>query len=173
MPDAGVDLGPPPPPRDPDLAACWPGRFCWLEGAALTWIDGADEGSVHVVDRSGRVFRRDGTAWTELPGIAERRVSRIHVVSRDDVWALAEHRDEPGWFVDRFDGTAWTTSTAGVDGAYLDGFGDEVWSRAVDGSTLLRHDESGWHTVPAIEERFGTLATKRYAAFASAGADVS
>ena len=52
------------------LEACWPERWCWLEGADLVALDGASEESVYVVDASGRVFLRSETdTWLELPGV--------------------------------------------------------------------------------------------------------
>ncbi|MBN8616322.1 MAG: hypothetical protein J0L92_37400 [Deltaproteobacteria bacterium] len=144
-------------PRDPALEACWPGRFCWVEGAALVGIDGADERSVHVVDRSGRVYRRDGERWTELPGIEDRRVTRLYVASRDSVWAIAEHADAPGYFVDHFDGTSWTTSWESSDGAFLAGYGETVWVREPGALGWLRHDEDGWRSIRDIDARFGPL----------------
>jgi hypothetical protein len=158
-PDAASprDAGAPPAPSDPDLEACWPGHTCWLEGADVVGMDGADSTSIHVFDRAGRVFRQEGSAWVELPGIRERRVRRLHVVSRDDLFALTEHRDAPGFFVDRFDGTSWTTVFFDADGTFLAGFGsDNVWVR-VTGGGFYRWDGTSWNSVPAIDDRFGEI----------------
>ena len=153
--DAGIAPG----PSDPDLEACWPGHTCWLEGADVVGMDGADSTSVHAFDRAGRVFRLEGEAWVELPGIRERRVRRLHVASRDDLFAVTEHRDAAGFFVDRFDGLSWTTIRHDADGTFLAGFGDDnVWVRLVGGG-FARWDGRGWNDVPAIDERFGEIAT--------------
>lgn len=146
------------PPLPLDLEACWPGRWCWLEGAPVTALDAASDDALYAADASGRVFHATEAGWEPLPGIAARRALRLYV-GPTDVWAITEHVGEEGFFVDRFDGSAWSTSWEDVDPDFLAGFAEHVWVR--DGElSWLRFDGSEWRRVDALPEVFGTMHTE-------------
>lgn len=159
--DASRDAAPI--PSDPDLDACWPGHWCWLEGADIVALDGPGGDAVYAADRSGRIFHRQGTAWVELPGVHDRRALNIHVTRRDDVWALTQHRDEDGFFLDRFDGSEWTTIRDNVDPDFLAGYDDHIWVRSASDGDWLRFDGErwhGWYEDSLDVERYGSIATE-------------
>ncbi len=101
------------------------------------------------------MFHWSDTGWAPLPGIAARRVLRLYV-GPSDLWAITEHVGEEGYFVDRFDGTDWSTSWEKVDPDFLAGFAEHVWARD-DERRWLRFDGSEWRRIPALPDVFGTI----------------
>lgn len=153
-PEPARDATTPEPPHDagpsraPDLGPCWEGRWCWVEGAPVQTLDGASADTVYASDDGGRLWHWDGAGWEAVEGLESRRVRRVYVASADDLWVIAEHVGEAGFFVDRFDGTRWSTARRDVDPRYLEGFGsDNVWVRDRETLAWRRFDGRAWHAV--------------------------